>query len=451
MKESDLSRQFVEFEKKNNLFDLTDTNGVYIWDIIRYDLYNKLKWSSDDQPVIKKTRKNMFRVFLIRFVSLFQFIRDSKKYENFFYLCSRNVKNGLLFDQNAFSVINSFDPGVNFLFETFSFENGKLLFNSSFYNFPQFLHRKFYRDKSAFDYSFILEKIMEEFGVCPLDVKILKTLVRCYYSDLAFFKKLFRRKGIKRVFVTQNGIQKGLFSAAIELNIPSYEFQHGIVNYTHMAYSYPDIVYKPGQVYLPNIIFSLSEYWYKDLNLPLVNIHPLGNDFFSEKIADLDFNCNDITIISANVFGLQLSSFLLRYIDEPFLRDRKIYFKMHPNQFHEKEYYEIAFKSYANVEVITNEYSVAALLSKSQILLTIESTAVYEALQAGRKVFLLKEGNDIRHKDLSSNDNIYWVKDKDDLINALNSDFLINPVEFFSPFNKQILKNAFIECETKPK
>ena len=159
MKESDLSRQFIEFEKKYNLFDLKDTNGVYIWDIIRYYLFIKLKWNSEEQPLIKNNTKAVFRLSLIRLVNLLRFIWDSRKYENFFYLCSRNVQNGLLFDQNAFSVINSFDPGVNFLFESFSFDTRKLFFNGSFHNFPQFLHRKFYKDKSTFAHSFILEKV----------------------------------------------------------------------------------------------------------------------------------------------------------------------------------------------------------------------------------------------------------------------------------------------------
>src|ERR1700748_308912 len=120
MKELDLGKQFIEFEKNNNLFDLKDNRGVYIWDIIRFDLYAKLKWDNKLQPPVKRNYKDVLTWFSIRLIGIISWIRlilDTKKYENFFYLCSRNVIDGKLFDQNAFSVINSLND--NFLFETF--------------------------------------------------------------------------------------------------------------------------------------------------------------------------------------------------------------------------------------------------------------------------------------------------------------------------------------------
>lgn len=54
MIDSSLDDKFLEFEKKNNLFHLKDKNGVFIWDIIRFDIYISLLWTPDTSIKQKK-------------------------------------------------------------------------------------------------------------------------------------------------------------------------------------------------------------------------------------------------------------------------------------------------------------------------------------------------------------------------------------------------------------
>ena len=228
------------------------------------------------------------------------------------------------------------------------------------------------------------------------------------------------------------------------MNIPTYEFQHGIVDHGHLVYNYPDIEFQKRQVYLPKVIFSLSEYWFSNLHIPFTKIYPLGNDFFSKKVSKLRESCTAITVISANVFGIELQKFLLENIHLPVLKETKIFFKLHPNQFHDKGYYETAFKLYPNIEVVAGEYSVLQLLEKSRTLLTIQSTAVYEALQSGRKVILLKKSTYQRHQDLFDNPNVHLVDDSDDLVKAMDASIDVNSVQFFTRFNNQVLKETLL-------
>lgn len=444
MKEMRLSDRFIEFEKKNNLFNLTDNNGIYIWDIIRFELYVNLMWDFKKGPIIKKNYKKIFQRLSIQITDLLTFQFRGGKYDNFFYLCSRNEKQGLLFDQNAFSTLEQFDQSKTLKFETWVMKKEKLLFKDSFYHYPQLFYRKIFKSNSKFDYSLVINKIIEEFGICPLNEMQLKMIVHDFYSDASFFKKLFIEKGIKNIFVTQNGIQKGLFFAAAGLNIPTFEFQHGIVDHGHLAYSYPDIKFKRQQVYLPDVIFSFSSYWFSDLDIPFVKIYPLGNDFFSKEVTKLGDN-TAITVISADVFGMELQEFLLENINLPILRDTKIYFKLHPNQFGSKEHFENIFKPYPNIEVIAKEYSIQRLLEKTRILITIQSTAVYEALQAGRKVILLKRSTYERHQDIFDNSNVHLVSNANDLTNAINAPIDKNIVEFFSNFNNEVLQAALAQ------
>jgi len=440
-----LSDRFIEFENKNNLFNLNDNNGIYIWDIIRFELYVNLMGDFKRQPIVKKDYKKAFRQLSIQIIDLLAFQFDRKKYDNFFYLCSRNEKQGLLFDQNAFSVLEQFDQSKSLKFETWIAKKNKLLFKDSFYSYPQLFYRKKFKSNSKFDYALIINKIIEEFGTCPLNETQLQTIVHNFYSDRSFFKKLFKGKNIKNIFLTQNGVQKGLFFAAAELNIPTFEFQHGIVDHGHLVYSYPDINFKNHQVYLPDIIFSFSRYWFSDTRMPFVKILPLGNDFFAKKVNKACENNTAITVISANVFGMELQEFLLRDINLTVLKQTTIYFKLHPNQYHDKDYYEEAFKLYPNVEVITDQYSVLQLLEKSGTLLTIQSTAVYEALQADRKVILLKKSTYERHQDLFSHVNVHIVGNTDDFTKAINAPTNKNDVEFFSNFDNKVLQRALAE------
>lgn len=148
-----------------------------------------------------------------------------------------------------------------------------------------------------------------------------------------------------------------------------------------------------------------------------------------------------ITIVSADVFGLALLDFALSCLTAGLLTERKIYFKLHPNQFVEKEFYETKFMAYPQVQVISNECGIGELLNKTQTVLTIQSTAVYEALQGGRKVILLKESTYKRHQDVFSNENIFLVKTLGEFKHAMESEIKkTEDIEFFSTFNVDILK-----------
>ena len=110
-----------------------------------------------------------------------------------------------------------------------------------------------------------------------------------------------------------------------------------------------------------------------------------------------------------------------------------------------KEHFENIFKPYPNIEVIAKEYSIQRLLEKTRILITIQSTAVYEALQAGRKVILLKRSTYERHQDIFDNSNVHLVSNANDLTNAINAPIDKNIVEFFSNFNNEVLQAALAQ------
>lgn len=434
----DIVAQFLAFEKKNNLFDLQDSKGTYYWDIIRYYVCVKLRYQED--PLIKKKQRKNYLLILKRILDFFLIFFTYSKKQYLFYLASRDK------DAHRRSVDRILKPSYDLLKEK------KLLLIESFtpnlkdtYFLPQNIYYKLFR-KKFFDFTNVLNLLNNSFGETKISNEYLNAILNHYYSDLSFFKKILKRHKVEKVFMTQNGIQKGLIKAAKELNIKIFEFQHGVVYKNHLAYSYPSLSECLNEkVYLPDTIFSFSPFWFQDVFLPNVNIVPIGNDFLynSIKINNLTKPKKGILIISANVFGKKLLKFIKNNSFQNNTRNIPIYFKLHPNQFDEKEHYIESLREFENIEVISNEFSVSDLIGKCDTIFTIISTTIYEALQSGRRVILLKEPPYKDHKHIFDRKNLHLVDTVEDFISALATEIETDPnVNFFAPFDKEAFFKA---------
>ena len=135
-------------------------------------------------------------------------------------------------------------------------------------------------------------------------------------------------------------------------------------------------------------------------------------------------------------------SYLILYYQK-ILNNYPIYFKLHPNQYHEKEYYIQKFQGFENVTVISNEQSIGELLDKSNTIFTVVSTVIYEALQANHKVIILKKENFLEVEHIFDCINLHLVDTVQDFISALNTEIVTDPnVAFFAPFDKQTFINT---------
>ena len=438
--------RFLDFEKENHLFDLQDKYGTYYWDIFRCEIYSLLLWEGGGvSSPQKRTIKNIIlKVFSI-FHEFFKILFLCSKTENLFYLSSRNKIKGQYIDQNSRSVYELFPEEKKIVIESYNPKNN--LRNSYF--LPQRIF-KIFRKKKIIDFSFLINLLEKEFGKLPFNEVFLQKRITDYYTDFYFYSSFFKKKNIRRIFLTQNGILKAFLKAAQENRIPVFEFQHGLVDIGHLAYNYPKMDYKEGQITLPNTILSLSPFWFNELYLPNVKIVPIGNDYFYNPLAEIlsttNINTNTaktILVISSDVFGKDLSDFILKSEKEGQLKDISIYFKLHPNQFFEKEYYTEKLSSLKNIRIITNEKSVGELLKICNTVFAIQSTAIYEALQANRKVILLKRMSYLRHQHIFDRKNLHLVDTVEDFISALNTEIVIDQdITFFAPFDKEAFLKA---------
>ena len=419
----DFTDIFFKMEKEYNLFSLRAIDNLPIWDILRYKVAYEL--SKTVEPINLTYSKQGAKEIISKikkikdyFVSVYNITKPLNK--NLFFLTSRNKdSSNHLFDINADSVIGCYNKSEISIIETYTpygaykYKGYDIILHSVVYLIECMSNKKNQIPQNVIEE--IKQAVNNSFPTKKISLpNILQDEFSKFHSSFMFYKWLFRRnrKNLKRIFVTQNGIQKGLFLAARHHGIKSFEFQHGIIDKTHIAYSYNiEIKYQEDDVINPDTFFSFSNYWSKIIYHPFIQFIPIGNDLFSKKLNPEDKVA--LTVISSIVHDIELRPFTQDFAKKH--PNQKIFYKLHPNQFWQTTEIINFFIDYKNVTVIKNELTVQQLLSKSKAMLVIVSTALYEALHNNTSVIILKSLNYFAHQDVFNNPNVYLISSIEEL------------------------------------
>jgi hypothetical protein len=441
---------FLRFESKNNLFDITDSDGIHVWDTIRYYVYVNIFGSPVDTVSEKMTfnkLKKLIKRFFLEIKIIFLFFGKQKKV--LFFLSSRNKFNTHYIDQNAYHALSFFEPKDRLIIESFNIGKDTEYYDEMFLHPCYSYFLKLFYKRRDFNFEWILQKIVEEFTNSQESISIhsLSKEYEYFYFSKNIYSFLLKKRGIKKIFMTQNGIQKGIFYAANNLKIPVYEFQHGSIEYGHPSYSYPENYQLADKTYLPDKIVALSDFWFKDVFLP-TSVIPIGNDFFyPQGYESIEFSKKNILIISANIVGKQLSEMISDLATKKSFSDFNILFKLHPNQLSELQDFQFYFKNYTNVTVYGNEISVPDLLKKCETTFsTYISTASYEAIQCNRKVLIWSDSFNKERSHFANCTNFYVVNNIDQLNEVMSVPIDKNDKHtFFAPFNRELFEKEFIQ------
>lgn len=195
------------------------------------------------------------------------------------------------------------------------------------------------------------------------------------------YLRLLRRAAPRLVLAVQNGSEKPLFKAARTLGIPVVEAQHGLIGFGHPAYSYaPDIDYR-GVDTLPNIFTTYSDHWSRSCHYPVNEVIPLGNDFMIPRGPAAPAADGEVMVISANIYHTALSAWLRTAAQA--LPGRRFVYKLHPNQGPDLAQIQQELADLPNVRVVDGQVKASDLLASTAHLVVVQSTVLYEALQAG--------------------------------------------------------------------
>lgn len=424
-----------EFTDKFHLFEKKEirSEDTELWDVVRFDISCTLFYPL--ASILKKRKRRLYKDVFLQFFRFFVFLFSMRKsYDFLFFSCSR-------FQNEEHK---QYDPNILDIYEVL--KNNSLCIDSYFsenhYQYPvvfdYFLRfkRRFcigkYREETIGKFpSYILESIQKEFGI-KIEDDVVHNLLTNFELEKDHYSKLFKCLKPKVIFLVQNGIQKGLFMAAKECNIPLVELQHGLVDASHLAYSYSSGI-DVEKLILPSYFFVYSEFWKNRINYPIKEVVVMGNTGAS-KIVESVVKLYDVCVVCADVYMNEFFLFIDELIDCGY--KGKICLKLHPNQFGEVDFIRHKYQIYSNINVVYTEVSMKTIISQSYSMLAIQSTSVYEALDAGVNVFIFKRLDYHIHNDILDYKGGHLVACVKDFLNSHESDSVrCAQNSFFEPFD----------------
>jgi hypothetical protein len=426
---NEFTERFFSIERRLALFS-DRSAGIPWWDAVRYHLFQHLFSALAETPMARPLRRPLYartfgwmrRVVLraLLYVRIYLF-----KYDVMVFRAPRQMRDGRRLDP-AIDDLLALCPGRALTINTF----------------PDYYHLAPRRsEQKALSWEATIDRLVEalksEFGSL-WDEQALRRLIATRATDfeaaLAVYRSLFARVQPRLIIMTQNGMEKALFLAAHEAGICAIEGQHGLIGYSHPAYSYPHDVDYGERSTFPAVFLAFSEYSVRSCFYPAGRCIPIGNDNFFIKPSSLPAEAGAIMFVSGHIFHEVLRDWVTRLAKA--LPDRQILYKLHPNQHHAYGAIRREFESFKNIEVIDATVSARETLPHVAYVVLIQSTVALEALQTGCRVCILPLMQYRAHKDLFQLQAVTITATLDDLVSAVTLPPDVGaPPSFFDPFD----------------
>lgn len=182
---------------------------------------------------------------------------------------------------------------------------------------------------------------------------------------------------------------------AYEMQIPTIELQHGVIDNAHLAYNYPR-GYKIKQ--FPQYLFLFSEHWVRDCKLPISNTHvrSIGYPYLEKQVSkykcsnNADNDKKNILFLSSGPVGDKLTKIAKELSEELDFEKFHIIYKLHPGEVAGwRERYPDLIDTH--IEVIdSSTINLYELYGKSSIQVSAySSTTVFEGLSFNLTTYIL--------------------------------------------------------------
>lgn len=186
----------------------------------------------------------------------------------------------------------------------------------------------------------------------------------------------------------QDDLRAALLIACRKKNIVSAEFQHAWVGRCHEEYNYGRTILEDkdcGKLF-PDYFLTMGDFWNKKVRIKS-QIYTIGCDKIHVKKNSK--GCNDALLFIAS-WDYEKYENLLDELLKFLTPDTKIYFRYHPeeNTAYQKQFAQ-KYKKYSNF-ITANDNEIDFYMERSRYVIVDGSTVCYEALQAGKIVFVLE-------------------------------------------------------------
>jgi len=228
-----------------------------------------------------------------------------------------------------------------------------------------------------------------------------------FYLSYAFHKQLLKKLKVKNTFVVNRSAFSSQIVASRKVNAKTYEFQHGVT----MA----DTILYTGQYHPiidPDYFLAFGEKWKTpQFYIPLDKIVNIGWAYKKEtkEVANkFKENTHDILIISSPGCTFMLFDLVCTFAQKH--PDRTFYIRLHPQEAYQQKQLK-TIQSTPNIQIEPNQIDSAIIVNLYQHIVGENSSVLFEALCAGKKVARLDMGGlDIKDEGGILQKGFYYLK-----------------------------------------
>jgi len=444
-KNADQIANFFCFENDHNLFEIRTQKGYPLWDIIRFQVWKRIFLENSLSTI--KSGSNIRRLKIFKFIIIFIKHLYRKVDIIYFGLSREKSSNDLNYDP-YYDSIKPLLPNKHLFYDSYLNGDKYKEVNQVFDVLPYYL--KFIKiftinNSTQVDdetYDKLVTLINTTFKKTIVTKENLVDLVRDFSISVRFYTWYLNSCKPNKLFFIHNGCKSLLYSAS-KLDIKTYEFQHGAIDNSIIMYSYNNFKnFENGNVIFPDYLLTFSNVWIEKMLLPSKCIE-VGNDFrflTSAKKLNKKLDAKSVVFLSTIEHHLYLKDLVTEFaLTNP---SYTIYYKLHPQQFQDYNYYIDVFKLYNNVHVLGFEYNMYDVLVLCDNFIAIYSTALFEVLQSQKRCIIYKRGNYFFFENFFEFDNVILIENSQELTNFFEKENGMPPIKtknhvFFKPFNSQ--------------
>ena len=398
-----IADKFHQFERS---FDLTEftVDGFWYYPIAKMAIYFELAGQPGTGNTEEKPGGSGKRQLISQLVSAFKWKYKSKLPRSTEYLfvdnalTRRQIGTGRYENMYIGPVMNTIDKDKQLLLEYPAPDFGHYsdIDKNNIY-FPDwdiikiFIKARFRKKKRITDTA-SLRALYKLFDLA-FDAHFLNDRLNKTFLFIEFFKK-FLKKIHPRVVLLIDGYnykQMALIFAAKELGIPIIELQHGLINTSHMAYMYSQVIDKRlfadylftfGE-YFSGIIERNSAAWGKErvlsMGFPYIETIKERPAELPERLIELAGQHTIIYVTSQWTVRDNLKSFIIQ-LSEKLDREYFIFYKIHPGEKNAFSFYK-EFAGKHNLELILDKtVNSLEIMKVADVHSTVYSTSYFESV-----------------------------------------------------------------------
>lgn len=422
--------KFLQFEEKNNLFELKIV-GTLLWPIIRFRVYSLL-YQYINNTQLNHPKKSKYQSFFLILKSFYISIVKSP-----FFLHHKNTiifnhprkirnKNGFFECKYTEYLTNS----DSYVFETpFQDKHFTPTQTPNLYYLDLILSigrinsilSKFrYIKKEDRRKIYSLQQIIfKEFKVIiPNFRKLIIQLLFKHKAILVLANIVLKRIRPRQIIlaVAYSDINMPFVEQAKKMEIKVIEQQHGIMGQTHIAYNF---LKKQDFNWFPDEIWVWNKFWAESTRFPIseecikVKNFPFLDKFKKNHIVKGD-HLKQILIVSQGPYSDILIDLTLKLNNNINRKEYQIAFKPHPSELGANSK-NIKLLLEQNIPVLTDN-NIYSIFNESTCQIGVNSTALFEGIEFGLKTFIYKPyGWEIFNKI----DDVKFFHNEFDIINNL--------------------------------